>query len=75
MRQEKKAAFDGLTDREREVAVLIAQGKSNREIADALYLSKRTVDAHIGNILGKLNFLSRTQIVRWALEKGLITPQ
>jgi DNA-binding CsgD family transcriptional regulator len=71
-RQAVKAAFDGLTDREREIASLIAEGKSNREIAEALYLSKRTVDAHIGNILGKLGFASRTQIARWAVEKGLL---
>nr|MDQ3396293.1 LuxR C-terminal-related transcriptional regulator [Deinococcota bacterium] len=61
----------GLTEREREVAALIAQGKSNGEIASELILSKRTVEKHNANILSKLGFTSRAQIVRWALEQGL----
>jgi non-specific serine/threonine protein kinase len=61
-----------LTVREREVAALIAQGKSNGEIADELVLSKRTVETHIANILSKLGFTNRAQIVRWALEIGLM---
>ncbi|HEU5102864.1 MAG TPA: LuxR C-terminal-related transcriptional regulator, partial [Roseiflexaceae bacterium] len=60
-----------LTEREREVAALIVQGKSNGEIASALVLSKRTVEKHIANILSKLGLTSRTQIVRWAIEHGL----
>ena len=68
-----KAAFGGLTEREREVVRLVAQGKSNREIADALVVTKRTVETHINNILYKLNLASRTQIVVWAVEKGLAT--
>jgi DNA-binding NarL/FixJ family response regulator len=64
--------FAGLTEREREVAILVAQGKSNREIAAALVLTERTTKAHVGNILGKLGFSSRTQIVAWAIEKGLL---
>jgi DNA-binding NarL/FixJ family response regulator len=70
-RQAAKKAFDGLTDREREVAILVMQGHSNRQIAQMLVLSERTVTTHIGNILSKLNLNSRTQIARWALEKGL----
>lgn len=62
---------DGLTEREREVAALIAQGKSNGEIASELVLSKRTVEKHSANILSKLGLTSRAQIVRWALEHGL----
>jgi DNA-binding CsgD family transcriptional regulator len=73
-RQAAKQAFDGLTDREREVAILIAQGLSNRQIAQRLVLSERTVTTHIGNILSKLDLTSRTQIARWAIDKGLITP-
>jgi non-specific serine/threonine protein kinase len=61
-----------LTVREREVAALIAQGKSNGEIADKLVLSKRTVESHIANILSKLGFTNRAQIVRWAIENGLV---
>jgi predicted ATPase/DNA-binding CsgD family transcriptional regulator len=67
-----KQNFGGLTPREREVAALIAQGKSNREIADQLVLSERTVENHVGNILSKLDFHSRTQIAAWAVNKGLV---
>ena len=66
-----KKVPDGLTEREREVAALIAQGKSNGEIADELIVSKRTVEKHSANILSKLGYTSRSQIVRWALEQGL----
>jgi len=70
-RQAARLAYDGLTEREREIAVLIAEGKSSREIAEQLTLSKRTVDAHTANILAKLDFSSRIQIARWVVEKGL----
>ena len=66
-----KQAFGGLSMREREVAVLIAQGKSNREIADLLVLSERTIESHVSSILFKLDYTSRTQIATWAIEKGL----
>jgi DNA-binding CsgD family transcriptional regulator len=66
-----KQTFGGLTMREREVAVLIARGKSNREIADVLVVSERTIETHVSSILSKLNFTSRTQIATWAIEKGL----
>jgi DNA-binding NarL/FixJ family response regulator len=69
--QEAKLAYGGLTRREREVAVLIAQGKSNRAIAELLVLGERTVDGHVSNILGKLGFTSRAQIAAWVVEKGL----
>ena len=68
-----KEAFGGLTEREREVVRLVAQGKSNREIADALVVTKRTIETHINNILYKLNLASRAQIVVWAVERGLAT--
>jgi len=60
-----------LTPREREVAALIGQGLSNSEIADALVLSKRTVEHHIASILSKLGFTNRAQIVRFAIENRL----
>jgi DNA-binding CsgD family transcriptional regulator len=63
--------FGGLTQREREVALLIAQGMSNREIADQLVLSERTVESHVANILFKLGFASRTQVAAWVVEVGL----
>jgi non-specific serine/threonine protein kinase len=59
---------DMLTIREREVAALVAQGKSNGEIADELVVSKRTIETHISNILSKLGFTQRAQIIRWAIE-------
>jgi DNA-binding CsgD family transcriptional regulator len=70
-RESAKAQFGGLTARERDVARLIASGQSNQEIATTLTLSHRTVEAHIGNILSKLGFNSRSQIAVWAVEKGL----
>lgn len=71
-RQAARLAYDGLTEREREIAALIAAGKSSREIAAQLILSKRTIDAHTTNILSKLGYSSRIQIARWAVEKGLL---
>jgi DNA-binding NarL/FixJ family response regulator len=62
---------DGLTKREREVAALIGQGKTNGEIATELVLSKRTVETHVGKILSKLGMASRVQIMRWAIDHGL----
>lgn len=66
-----KEMSDGLTEREREVAALIARGKSNGEIASELVLSKRTVEKHNANILSKLGFTTRAQIMRWAIDHGL----
>ncbi len=64
--------LDQLSLRERQVAVLIAQGKSNGEIADEFVVSKRTVESHIASILSKLGVTNRAQIVRWAIESGLV---
>ncbi|MCU0503083.1 MAG: response regulator transcription factor [Anaerolineae bacterium] len=65
-------SFDVLTEREREVLALIAQGLSNQEIADQLVISAKTVNRHRENIMAKLNLHSRVELVRYALEKGLI---
>jgi DNA-binding CsgD family transcriptional regulator len=69
--QSAKLAYDGLTAREREVATLVARGLGNREIASHLTVSERTVEAHISNVLAKLEFTSRAQVAAWAVEKGL----
>lgn len=57
-----------LTDREREVAVLIADGRSNQEIADKLVISRRTAEGHVNRILRKLGFDSRSQVAAWAAQ-------
>jgi DNA-binding NarL/FixJ family response regulator len=70
-RRATRQAFGGLTEREREVAILLAEGKSNREIAERLVVGIRTVEVHVSSILSKLGFTSRAQIAVWAHEKGL----
>jgi len=79
IRRFKKAGKDGeaqaldvLTDRELAVLRLAAQGKSNKEIAAQLHLSKRTVESHIGHIFSKLGVGSRTEAVILALKEGLV---
>jgi DNA-binding CsgD family transcriptional regulator len=67
-----RQAYGGLTAREREVVVLIAQGKTNREIADTLVVSHRTVETHVSTILSKLGVPSRSRIAVWAVEVGLV---
>ena len=61
-----------LTRRETEVAALAARGLTNRDIAARLFLSVRTVEAHVDHILTKLGFRSRTQLAAWAYEEGLL---
>jgi DNA-binding NarL/FixJ family response regulator len=67
----ERERFGGLTRREREVAAWIAQGRSNREIAEAMTVSVKTIETYITRILNKLGFDSRVQIATWAMEKGL----
>ncbi len=64
--------LDLLTSREREVLQLIAEGKTNKEIAALLNLSVYTVDAHRGRIMEKLNLHTTSELVRFAMRKGLI---
>lgn len=67
----RPAPVHKLTPREREVVALIAEGLSNRQIAERLYLSERTVETHVQNTLMKLGFNSRTQVATWAVSEGL----
>jgi ATP/maltotriose-dependent transcriptional regulator MalT len=73
-RRAVKQEFGGLTARERVVAMLIAQGHSNRAIAERLVVSERTVTTHVSHIFAKLGFTSRAQLATWAGEYGLALP-
>lgn len=65
--------YERLTDREREVLKLLAEGRTNREIADTLVISVKTVLAHRAKIMEKLDIHNRTDLVKYALRKGLIS--
>ncbi len=65
---------DLLTEREREILALVAQGKANKEIAAELVISERTARTHVSNILSKLGLASRTQAALWAVREGLAPP-
>jgi DNA-binding NarL/FixJ family response regulator len=67
----KPQTVDSLTDREREVLVLVAQGLSNQQIADSLVISERTARTHVSNILSKLGVASRTQAALLAIREGI----
>ena len=61
-----------LTPREREVLALVAAGRSDGQIADALFISKSTAAVHVANIKGKLGATSRVEIATTAIEQGLV---
>jgi len=63
--------LETLTERERDVLALLAQGLTNKDIAQSMFLSVRTVEAHLRNVYGKLNVTSRTEAVLWAVQHGL----
>jgi two-component system response regulator NreC len=70
--EQGKEVYTGLTGREREILKLVAEGLNNQEIADKLFLSPSTVQTHRANIMAKLGLHSRTELVKYALQHGLI---
>ena len=72
-REKNVPIAEELTPREQEVLTYIAEGYTNREIAEALIISIKTVDRHRENIMRKLNLHNRVELVKYAIEKGLIT--
>jgi DNA-binding NarL/FixJ family response regulator len=70
--ERRRADEDPLSDREREVLRLLALGHTNQEIASSLYISVRTAETHRAHIMQKLRLKSRAELVRYALDNGLI---
>lgn len=68
------ATLGDLTEREQEVLAYLAEGSSNPEIAEALFISPKTVARHRENIMSKLNLHSRSELVKYAIRKGIIQP-
>jgi DNA-binding NarL/FixJ family response regulator len=74
-RQRASAPEDGedvLTDREKEVLKLVAEGRSSQEIADLLGLSKKTVMCHRSNIMSKLGIHNRAELTKYAIRQGIV---
>ena len=69
---EEKTSYDGLTLREREILKYIAEDKQNREIGELLSISVRTVQAHRAHLMEKIGAHDRTELVKYAIRKGLI---
>ena len=72
-RQAEVEPYDHLTSREREILKLIAEGHTSREIADRLFISLKTVLGHRTKIMEKLDIHNRTELIKYALRKGLVS--
>lgn len=70
-----ESKWDTVTQREREVLKLLAEGYTNKDIADFLHISAKTVEKHRSNLIGKLDLHNVAQLTAFALEKGLIEPK
>jgi two-component system response regulator NreC len=70
----RSSSLDNLTEREQEVLAYLADGASNIEIGEVLHISPKTVARHRENIMRKLNLHSRTELVKYAIRKGIIEP-
>jgi two-component system response regulator NreC len=66
--------YDSLTTREREVLHLAVQGCTNAEIAERLYISRRTVEVHRANVIHKLGLHTQPQLIRYAMKRGILPP-
>lgn len=71
-RSENRTGVEALTSREREVLQLIAEGHTNQGIATVLYISVKTVEAHKAHIMAKLHARNRTDLIRYAIRKGIV---
>lgn len=71
-RSDQRTGVDALTPREREVLQLIAEGYTNQGIANELYISVKTVEAHKAHIMSKLHARNRTDLIRYAIRKGIV---
>jgi DNA-binding NarL/FixJ family response regulator len=71
-RQEVGERWERLTGREREVLALVAEGLTNRQIAQALDIAERTVGFHVSNVLEKLDMASRVEAAMWAKDEGIV---
>ncbi|GEA14102.1 DNA-binding response regulator [Moorella sp. E308F] len=71
---EETDELDTLTEREREILILLAQGRTNREIAGLLHISSKTVDFHRTNLMRKLNLHNRIELTKYAWRRGLVKP-
>ncbi len=68
----EEASYELLSDREREILKLITEGQTNKEIAEMLFLSVKTVQAHRANLMRKLGLHDRVELVKYAIRKGII---
>ena len=71
-RQGSEDAYESLTEREREILILLAKGHTNNEIAPILNISPKTVDYHRSNLMKKLKLHSKVELTKYALKRGLI---